>query len=383
MCNEVLRRLSKASNTEFCGRVLIFLASAFPLSERSAVNVKSQYNTGNTTEFIEMEEEEEKESGSAENNESMKIDTTDGAPVDSNFYNTFWSLQKYFADPAKLYQADAWEQFTAATDSVLDTFESHWLGGKSAASAAYVVDDFYFPKFLTSSRLTNLQIRDPYFGRHCLVQYIILIQCLRQKARIPIQELKDAQRKQLSKYEERTLKLLENMTVDGKTFTNAVVSILERENNWIQWKAKGCKPYEVEAPPQKLQGLKRKREQEAEESRKQGAMGDPALSKLFEEGAGDLVSLMGDSRNFQPNLEQQMVKVMEEVDPVNEIEEMYRTTKEKVFAWRTIRIVSAEQLAVIKHASGQGKQADKTECNPDGIAAHLMEDYKARGVYES
>jgi THO complex subunit 1 len=86
MCNEVLRRLSKApttllvhsthracevlvcaatsapsfgltllesqaSNTEFCGRVLVFLASAFPLSERSAVNVKSLYNTGNATEF--------------------------------------------------------------------------------------------------------------------------------------------------------------------------------------------------------------------------------------------------------------------------------------------------------------------------------------------
>ena len=40
MCNEVLRRLSKASNTEFCGRVLVFLATAFPLSERSGPDMK-------------------------------------------------------------------------------------------------------------------------------------------------------------------------------------------------------------------------------------------------------------------------------------------------------------------------------------------------------
>jgi len=385
MCNEVLRRLSKASNTEFCGRVLVFLATAFPLSERSAVNNKGTYNTGNMTEFTEMEVEEGQEDvPEPKESEGLKIDASDDAPVDAIFYNTFWSLQKFFADPSTLYQVDAWSEFTGATNTVLDAFESHWLGGKSAASAAFVVDDFYFPKFLTSSRLMNLQLKDAYFGRHCLVQYLILIQCLRsisEKPRTPIQTLKEAQKKQLAKYDERVLKLLENMTVDGHKFTEAVVSILDRENNWIQWKGKGCKPYEkeVQAPAKKLQG-KRKREQGAGEL---GCMGDPALSKLFEQQADQLQTLQGESRNFQPKMKKQMVQVMEEIDPVNEIEEEFRKTKEKVFAWRTIRIVAGQKLNMIKHASGQGKQADKTECNPDGIANHLMEQYLKDGWYEN
>jgi THO complex subunit 1 len=43
--NELLRRLSKMGerNTEFCGRILIFLSQAFPLGERSGVNLRGEY----------------------------------------------------------------------------------------------------------------------------------------------------------------------------------------------------------------------------------------------------------------------------------------------------------------------------------------------------
>uniref|UniRef100_S4RFN5 Uncharacterized protein n=1 Tax=Petromyzon marinus TaxID=7757 RepID=S4RFN5_PETMA len=35
MCNDLLRRLSKSQNTVFCGRIQLFLARLFPLSEKS------------------------------------------------------------------------------------------------------------------------------------------------------------------------------------------------------------------------------------------------------------------------------------------------------------------------------------------------------------
>ncbi|KAJ1415084.1 THO complex subunit 1 transcription elongation factor-domain-containing protein, partial [Ochromonadaceae sp. CCMP2298] len=38
-CNSLLRKLSKSCNTEFCGRVLMFLAAIYPLSEKSALNL--------------------------------------------------------------------------------------------------------------------------------------------------------------------------------------------------------------------------------------------------------------------------------------------------------------------------------------------------------
>ncbi|XP_047154359.1 THO complex subunit 1-like [Vigna umbellata] len=36
-CNQLLRRLSKANDVVFCGRILMFLAHFFPLSERSGI----------------------------------------------------------------------------------------------------------------------------------------------------------------------------------------------------------------------------------------------------------------------------------------------------------------------------------------------------------
>ncbi|RVW12459.1 THO complex subunit 1 [Vitis vinifera] len=71
-CNQLLRRLSKAASkvlmrlfasnvlmhlsakandVVFCGRILMFLAHFFPLSERSAVNIKGVFNTSNETKY--------------------------------------------------------------------------------------------------------------------------------------------------------------------------------------------------------------------------------------------------------------------------------------------------------------------------------------------
>lgn len=55
-CNSLLRKLSKSCNTEYCGRVLMFLASVYPISERSSVNVNGKVNTGNVTIYADEKE---------------------------------------------------------------------------------------------------------------------------------------------------------------------------------------------------------------------------------------------------------------------------------------------------------------------------------------
>jgi hypothetical protein len=50
-CNTLLRRLSRSCNPEFCGRVLMFLAAIYPISERSAVNFAGKINTANVTDY--------------------------------------------------------------------------------------------------------------------------------------------------------------------------------------------------------------------------------------------------------------------------------------------------------------------------------------------
>lgn len=50
-CNDLLRRLSQSQNNVFCGRIHIFLTRIFPISEKSALNLNSNFNLENETNF--------------------------------------------------------------------------------------------------------------------------------------------------------------------------------------------------------------------------------------------------------------------------------------------------------------------------------------------
>lgn len=68
LLNDLLRRLPK-SRTEhviFCGRILLFLSSVFPLGEKSGVNLRGNFNLGKVTSFEEQlpKEDEQMEGGS-------------------------------------------------------------------------------------------------------------------------------------------------------------------------------------------------------------------------------------------------------------------------------------------------------------------------------
>ena len=49
MCNNLLRRLSKAQNTVLCGRISLFLARSVPFDDRSGLNIHAGVNLSNTT----------------------------------------------------------------------------------------------------------------------------------------------------------------------------------------------------------------------------------------------------------------------------------------------------------------------------------------------
>ncbi|KAK3025318.1 hypothetical protein RJ639_044449, partial [Escallonia herrerae] len=163
-CNQLLRRLSKANDVVFCGRIIMFLAHFFPLSERSAVNIKGVFNTSNETNY-------EKEA-------------PDGISIDFNFYKTFWSLQvlccfgsvasllvtgdvasatasqEYFSNPASLTLAPAkWHKFTSCLMVVLDTFEAQPLSDEEG-NANNLEDEAstFSIKYLTSSKLMGLEV---------------------------------------------------------------------------------------------------------------------------------------------------------------------------------------------------------------------------------
>lgn len=51
MCNDMLKRLSRTIDTQFCGRINILLARSLPLNEKSGLNPTGQFNATNETEY--------------------------------------------------------------------------------------------------------------------------------------------------------------------------------------------------------------------------------------------------------------------------------------------------------------------------------------------
>lgn len=224
-CNELLRRLSRADDTAFCGRVFIFLFQSFPLGDKSSVNLRGEYHTENVTTFDHVEKDLEQmdmdvelsnpDNKDAETNaETPKLrDSIDGgkgvtfstkeSPVNSEeLYPTFWSMQQFFNQPTKLFDAANFTSFKSALESTLSVFKTA-LSLRSAKAAEEAtrkskrkrslstddLSDSFNPKYLTSRDLFDLevclrvlnlrmslivQIRDIVFQRNILVQVLIV-----------------------------------------------------------------------------------------------------------------------------------------------------------------------------------------------------------------
>ena len=150
-CNELLRRLSRAEDTVFCGRVFIFMFQSFPLGDRSSVNLRGEYHVENVTTFEgspdvpgSTQEGSSQKGSRAENVDSVNeveisqaTDTKDTTDVDSGqldiarksvafeddstssaaqpdmstLYPVFWSLQANFSNPTRLFDDESFQEF--------------------------------------------------------------------------------------------------------------------------------------------------------------------------------------------------------------------------------------------------------------------------------
>ncbi|XP_034223761.1 THO complex subunit 1 isoform X2 [Prunus dulcis] len=233
-CNQLLRRLSKANDVVFCGRILMFLAHFFPLSERSAVNIKGVFNTSNETKY--------------------EKDPPDGISIDFNFYKTFWSLQEHFCNPPSLTLAPTkWKKFTSGLMVVLNTFEAQPLSDEEGDANSLEEEAANFSiKYLTSSKLMGLELKDPSFRRHILVQCLILFDYLKAPGKSEKDLPSDSMKEEIKSCEERVKKLLEMTPPKGENFLHKIEHILEREKNWVWWKRDGCPPFEKQPAEKKV-----------------------------------------------------------------------------------------------------------------------------------
>ncbi|TKV98680.1 hypothetical protein SEVIR_9G575400v4 [Setaria viridis] len=320
-CNQLLRRLSKANDVVFCGRIIMFLAHFFPLSERSALNIKGVFNTSNVTKY--------------------EKDATDGISVDFNFYKTLWSLQEHFSNPALTNTNLAkWQKFSSNLAVVLSTFEALPLSDDDGKlnNLDQEEDAAFNIKYLTSSKLMGLELKDPSFRRHILVQCLIFFDYLKAPGKNEKEGPTGGMKDEIKSCEERVKKLLEVIPPKGKEFLKSIEHILEREKNWVWWKRDGCLAFEkapFEMKPVQAGGRKRK---------PRWRLGNKELSQLWKWAEQNPNVLTNPDRVRMPSITEYWKPLAEDMDPSAGIEEEYHHKSNRVYCWKGLRFSARQDL---------------------------------------
>lgn len=353
MCNDLLRRLSRSQNTVFCGRILLFLAKFFPFSERSGLNIVSEFNLENLTEY----------DGSDGKEVAMVTETTDSqedAPlqIDFNLYCKFWALQDFFRNPNQCYNQAQWKTFSTYSANVLAAFKSFKLeehrnrskDKKDVQGSAMEVDavetaiadgHHFFAKFLTNPKLLSLQLSDSQFRRSVLVQFLILFQYLTSQVKFKPESLAltPAQAEWIKETEASVFQLIEETPPQGKKFCASVRHILQREELWNNWKNDGCKEFKKPdvaepASPTKKKTIGRRPKRLLGDVIRDATknnrffMGNAELTKLWNVCPDNLASCKGGDRNFMPQLETYLESEKEKGDATYE--------------WRALRLLARQ-----------------------------------------
>ncbi|KAG0097839.1 hypothetical protein BGZ93_001879 [Podila epicladia] len=386
LCNELLRRLSKAKNTVFCGRILMLLSNVFPLGERSGVNLKGEFNVDNITP-IESDDVSvvpdltptPSSLSLDDNNHILTADVMDvdneadvqhvqtSVKTDSDFYKEFWGLQRYFNNPTIL--AHSPENMSKLKKGIEDTL----------------------------ARFS--EIVDPYFRKHILVQFLIMIQCLQthnastkemwamlstpNKVFQPQWLLDEGDNKWAEEIKPKIFKALETTGVDTKdpTFVTTMHSAIEREKDWFKWKAESCQNFEkprVTAEDIEAANAKRQKLEDSMTPLKQ-KLGCATLSALWDEiedqtfgddssfgtfqPPGDITSYMSTVQYLQKKEEN-----VRKYQPKNAPSEEESVEIEKARLWRGLRIGAENYLHIY------GAQAVDPKYTINSLIADIKKD---------
>nr|XP_020650194.1 THO complex subunit 1 isoform X1 [Pogona vitticeps] len=364
MCNDLLRRLSKSQNTVFCGRIQLFLARLFPLSEKSGLNLQSQFNLENITVFNTSEQEstlgqkhvEEREEGMEVEEGEMGDDeapTSCSIPIDYNLYRKFWSLQDYFRNPVQCYEKVSWKTFLKYSEEVLAVFKSYKLDDTQASRKKLEElktggEHVYFAKFLTSEKLMDLQLSDSNFRRHILLQYLILFQYLKGQVKFKSSNyiLTDEQSLWIEDTTKLVYQLLSENPPDGERFSKMVEHILNTEENWNSWKNEGCPSFVKERPSDSKPIRPFTRKRPAPEDflgkgpNKKILMGNEELTRLWNLCPDNMEACKSESREYMPTLEEFFEEAIEQADPENMVDKEFKVVNNSNYGWRALRLLA-------------------------------------------
>ncbi|KAG5222357.1 THO complex transcription elongation factor-domain-containing [Salix suchowensis] len=369
--NDLLRRLSKmGSNTIFCGRILTFLSTVFPLGERSGVNLRGEYGPtwevvgepqkSNDLEAMKVDEPAKKADDSTDkvDVDEKKTQPSDSTDKKEEFYHTFWSLQLYFSKPPLFANPGAFDDFRDGVNKVLPVIkeatakERAMMGSRASNHSAnkrkresehieeISTSDYFFAKFLTSPELLDLEV-----SYHPFSDISPLI-CLPDRryafpATIPIPTTKEtwSTPRNRSLHMDFTLgapevqwvqetinkafEELRQTAPNGRAFAETVATILEREKSWVKWKNELCQPFDKEAWSVEIDGRQVGLEEATREQRQklredpkewEWALGSEPLTDIWAMGYRELSDLAapfhpGDVKDFVMKIKREDTRI--------------------------------------------------------------------------
>ena len=412
LCNELLRRLSRAEDPVFCGRVYIFMFQSFPLGDKSSVNLRGNFHVENITTFEDflkdsqpqdesmqvdgddsvskIREEPESEERTAQTGDGDEA--KDGKPktldVDT-LYPVFWSLQHSFSNPPRLFEEDHFKQFQQGLEATLAKFkevpkviqagDSERKKGQVSKDEGEDYDAFassFNPKYLTSRDLFRLELSDLAFQRHILVQALILIDFLltlteKSKSKPFYQNAQKAMQYNFTLGAEQTEWALgiKNAIAnylqegpDGKFYYRMVDTVLSRDKNWVRWKMENCQPFTRDrVPTTDLQQAKTGAQKAVVSKKAARPMGVPSMFDFLynNEGEKGLSQLRQSDRFKVPDAEWYGKRVQMrdmDMDMADGDEEKRQLEESKASdVWRGLRVASKRQLSMfdrVEHGKG-------------------------------
>lgn len=405
-CNELLRRLSRAEDTSFSGRVFIFLFQSFPLGDKSSVNLRGEYHTQNVTIYdqdaLKLDAAEDKmdvdsEATPAKDGErsgpgkavsfSDKKEAAGEKPLDADaLYPVFWSLQESFNQPKKLFSPAHFGHFKTSLQATMAAFKARpvqqepksskqaeeskrGLKRKLSSDIDAIVDTFN-PKYLTSRDLFELEIGDLSLRRYVLFQALIIMDFLLSLSPKAKEELQSVPQVNKSvAYLDQTLseddikwatamkadisKYLLSTTPDGPFFLRLVETVLIRDKNWVRWKIENCPPIELPAvtPQEWAETMKSAKSQTTNKRLRREAMGSLSLDFLSDEQDASAVDKLKDPGRYQlPELVSFKRKIQEddlEIEmPLSNDSKAAAVEGKASKTWRALRIASRSKLAL-------------------------------------
>ncbi|KAH6616512.1 nuclear matrix protein [Boeremia exigua] len=425
LCNELLRRLSRAEDPVFCGRVYIFMFQSFPLGDKSSVNLRGNFHVENVTTF------EEFLNGTDANEDAMQVDSgaatpaikttaepeePSGKPANvrrgkeeplktldiDTLYPVFWSLQHSFSNPPRLFEENNFKDFRSSLEATLAKFKEvpkviqsgdgeRKKGPKPSSGDSYdAFANTFNPKYLTSRDLFKLELSDLAFQRHILVQALILIDFLltlteKAKSKPLYQNAQKAMQYNFTMREQDTEWALGTKTAianylqegpDGKFYYRMVDTVLSRDKNWVRWKMENCQPFTrkrvgtaefLSSKSDAVRAVAKKRPNEP--------TGVPSsLNFLYNTEAENGLSQLRQRNRFEAPSAESYAKKVKMIDldlemANSDAEKRELEDKKSSYIWRGLRAASQTQLSLFdKMEHGKGLEALQPAPSPYEIA---------------